>query len=81
MADPLEASWLPPEFADAARDARALVRCVLDDDDEGARVILDVLEDDSEQARAVALLLAEMTAELLPHCDRHWLAGFVRPEG
>jgi hypothetical protein len=77
--DPLERPWLPPEFADAVRDARALVRCAQADDyEEGMRVMLDAVTDDPRQAGRVLSVLAGMAAELLSGCDGHWLAGFLR---
>jgi hypothetical protein len=57
--------WDCPQFADARRDAEALVRAVMGGDAEGIHVICSVLREDAGLAADVAVLLAEMTADMI----------------
>jgi len=71
--------WDCPEFADARRDAEALVRCVIAGDLAGIHVIAAVLREDARHAADVSLLLAEMAAGAI----RRAAAGLAwrRPAG
>lgn len=52
---------LPPDLADQIRDALALVKCAMDCDELGARVIIGALEDEGGRAlEAVTRVMARM---------------------
>jgi hypothetical protein len=58
-------SGLDPEFADALRDALALVRCALAGDPEGTAVVLAGMADDPGRAGQACELLADLCAEVI----------------